>query len=165
MQVGLSPGSPPPDITVIQLQKPELLWLETQEIPSVGPSWKCLTPASCREHCREEGAAIWLQCLGQQISALLQIILPWDGFPSKSHLGWLQREMEGGVLFVVRMSVLTGRRKVFLHLGTGQGCGASDVCALSCIHCYVSGHMSNHVLPPSTTYSVPLPVSPWPIVT
>lgn len=95
MQVGLSPGSPPPDITVIQLQKPELLWLETQEIPSVGPSWKCLTPASCREHCREEGAAIWLQCLGQQISALLQIILPWDGFPSKSHLGWLQREMEG----------------------------------------------------------------------
>lgn len=86
-------------------------------------------------------------------------------FPQQEPPGLAPERNGGGVLFVVRMSVLTGRRKVFLHLGTGQGCGASDVCALSCIHCYVSGHMSNHVLPPSTTYSVPLPVSPWPIVT
>lgn len=33
-------------------------------------------------------------------------------------LAW-ERKGAGGMLFVLRMSVLSGRGKVFLHLGTG----------------------------------------------
>lgn len=82
----------------------------------------------------------------------------WDGrFQLFLHIlvtvGWFSPESSwagsgekegGGMLFVLCMSVLSGRRKVFLL--KGQGWGPRMAVPVSCIHCCVSGPMSNHVV-------------------
>lgn len=54
--------------------------LETQKIPSVLTSWKCLTPASWNQHCRAGRAARWPQLSEWQVSGSCTSLVPWDGF-------------------------------------------------------------------------------------
>lgn len=124
--------APPPDVSFIWLQRPQLLRLETQEIvPLVVPSWKCLTPASCDEHCREEGAAIWLQLSGWLVSTLVHIIATMGWFsPAGPCRAGLSGGVEGGTLFVLRMA---GEKEGVPP--DGQGWGPRVAVPLSCSHC------------------------------
>lgn len=84
---------------------------------SLTPSWKCLTPASWNQHCREGTAAIWLPRSNDRFQTSCSSLVPWDSFLLQDPGGLALYKRRQA--FHRRMSILSWRQESVPLMGQG----------------------------------------------